>query len=89
MDKKSIAVIVTCVILMFLWQGVLVPKYFSEQRPVPAVDTNAATTSVAGTTAVATATGGTTSGPAALPARALLSTNAPEELLVLTNENAQ
>lgn len=89
MDKKSIAVIVTCVILMFLWQGVLVPKYFSEQRPVPAVDTNAATTSVAGTTAVATATGGTTSGPAALPARALLSTNAPEELLVLTNENAR
>ena len=35
MDRKSIAVIVVCIVLMFLWQGVLVPKYFSDKRPIP------------------------------------------------------
>jgi YidC/Oxa1 family membrane protein insertase len=88
MDRKSIAVIVVCIVLMFLWQGVLVPKYFSDKRPTPVAPSNAPTATVSGTQAVASVQ----SGPAVvLPAGAdarLALTNAPEQLLSFTNENA-
>jgi YidC/Oxa1 family membrane protein insertase len=90
MDRKSIAVIVVCMGLMFLWQGVLVPKYFTEKRPVAPLDTNAPP---------ATATSTTTSAPALTPAtgvagagntaRPVFATNAAAQLLVISNENAR
>ncbi|MCO5052852.1 MAG: membrane protein insertase YidC [Verrucomicrobiae bacterium] len=89
MDKKSIVVIVICIALMFVWQGVLVPKYFSEERPIPVANTNAATAASGDTQTVTTATGDTTTVVPATAARSILSTNAVEELLVVTNENAR
>jgi YidC/Oxa1 family membrane protein insertase len=90
MDRKSIAVIVVCMGLMFLWQGVLVPKYFTEKRPTAPLDTNAPP---------ATATSTTTSAPALTPApgaaltgsttRPIFATNAVSQLLVISNENAR
>jgi YidC/Oxa1 family membrane protein insertase len=90
MDRKSIAVIVVCMGLMFLWQGVLVPKYFTEKRPAAPLDTNAPP---------ATATGTATSAPALTPApgvavagntaRPVFATNATSQLLVISNENAR
>lgn len=76
--------------LMFLWQGVLVPKYFSDKRPLPAATTNAIPAAATGTQAVATATA-----PAPVAAitgesaRPTLSTNVVEEFLTITNANAR
>src|SRR6478736_597030 len=85
MDRKSIAVIVVCIVLMFLWQGVFVPKYFSDKRPIPAPPT--ATTS--STQAVATAQSGPSVVlPAGDGARLTLTNNAAETLVSFTNENA-
>ena len=80
---------VACIGFVVLWQAVLVPKYFMEKRPVSAVNTNAAPASVSGATSNATTTNGTTTAPATVFARADISTNAPEQLLVITNENAR
>lgn len=89
MDRKSIAVIVVCIVLMFLWQGVLVPKYFSDKRPIPTQPTNAPTAMVSGTQTVSTAQSGTSVIlPADDGARLPVSTNAAETLLSYTNENA-
>lgn len=79
---------VACIGFLFLWQGVLVPKYFMEKRPVSAVNTNAvpASVSIAYTNA---STSGTTAMPANSVARADISTNAPEQLIVIANENAR
>lgn len=90
MDRKSIAVIIACMGLMFLWQAVLVPKYFSEKRPIPAVDTNAVPTAVTGTQAVsAAASPAAATSTAGESARPNLSTNVVEVFLTLTNENAR
>jgi YidC/Oxa1 family membrane protein insertase len=90
MDRKSIAVIVVCMGLMFLWQGVLVPKYFSEKRPVASLDTNAppatATTTTAGTPALTPAPGAALTGSTTRP---VFKTNAVSQLLVISNENAR
>lgn len=90
MDRKSIAVIVVCMGLMFLWQGVLVPKYFSVERPATPLDTNAPPATVATSS---------TSAPAMTPAsgaaltgsttRPVFATNATAQLLVISNENAR
>ncbi|MEK7780944.1 MAG: membrane protein insertase YidC [Verrucomicrobiota bacterium] len=89
MDRKSIAVVVVCMGLIFLWQGVLVPKYFTDPpKPLPP-GTNAP--AATGSSAViapsspaleAAATGGAIVRPA-------FTTNSTEELLVVTNENAR
>jgi len=93
MDRKSIAVIVVCMGLIFLWQGVLVPKYFTDPPKPVIVDPNApvASGSQAETTAesprviapITTMTGANGSGRPAFAA------DAPEELLIVTNENAR
>jgi YidC/Oxa1 family membrane protein insertase len=90
MDRKSIVVIVVCMGLMFLWQGVLVPKYFSEERPVVPVDTNAPP--VSGPTTAPTAPGLTPAPGAAMvdsATRPVFVTNAVSQLLVISNENAR
>ena len=89
MDRKTIAVFAVCIGFVVLWQAVLVPKYFMEKRPVTAVNTNAAPIAISGTASNATATASTAAGPATAFARADISTNAPEQLLVITNENAR
>ena len=89
MDRKTIAVMVACIGFVFLWQGVLVPKYFMEKRPVSAVNTNAAPAAISSTTTNATNTASTIVAPGVIIARADISTNNPEQLLVITNENAR
>ncbi len=93
MDKKSTAVIVVCILLMFLWQGVLVPKYFTDPAPTPppgSINTNLpSATTTTGTQTVTTA-----ESPAAIATpgnltRPAFSTNQSEELLIVTNENAR
>src|SRR6478736_4504606 len=89
MDRKSIAVIVVCIVLMFLWQGVLVPKYFSDKRPIPTQPANAPTATASGTQAVATAQSGPSVVlPAGDGARLAITNNAAETLVSFTNENA-
>ena len=80
---------VACIAFLFLWQGVLVPKYFMEKRPVSAANTNATPVAVSSATTNATTTASTTVVPAAVLTRADISTNTPEQLLVITNENAR
>ncbi len=89
MDRKSIAVIVVCIGFMFLWQGVLVPKYFSDQRPIPAAPTNAPTATISGTQAVASVQSGPSVVlPAGEGARLAITNNAAETLVSFTNDNA-
>lgn len=89
MDRKSIAVVVVCMGLIFLWQGVLVPKYFTDPpKPMPQGTNAPATTGSPAVIATsspaleAAATGGAIVRPA-------FTTNSNEELLVVTNENAR
>lgn len=89
MDRKSIVVIVACIGLMFLWQAVLVPKYFSDTRPVPAPNTNTVAAPAVGTQTVTTASMDASAAPTAAVARPVFATNITEELLVITNENAR
>lgn len=88
MDRKSISVIVACVVMLGLWQLVIVPKYLPyKPRPV-ATNTVSSAQSPSGTnTAAASAPTGTstvTSQP-----QLEVNTNVPEQLLVVTNENAR
>ena len=97
MDRKSISVIVACVVAIFVWQFVVVPKYWPYKPPVRTA-TNAVssaqsqftTNSVGGSNVVTTSTAAapaptTTSAAPKLEAAA----NAPEQLVVITNENAR
>jgi YidC/Oxa1 family membrane protein insertase len=90
MDRKSTIVIVVCILLMFLWQGVLVPKYFSEPRPTAPLDSTAPPARDTGTTSDApalTPPPGLT--PSGLVTRPILATNVVAQLLVISNENAR
>lgn len=89
MDRKSIAVVVVCMGLIFLWQGVLVPKYFTAPPKPSPLGTNAP--AATGTQAVNAASSSTSvatvaAGPVTRP---IFSTNTTEQLLVVTNENAR
>jgi YidC/Oxa1 family membrane protein insertase len=77
--------------LMFLWQGVLVPKYFSDKRPLPVANTNAVPATATGTQAVAAVAAPAPTAPAVIGnfVRPDFGTNAAEQLLVITNENAR
>lgn len=77
--------------LMFLWQGVLVPKYFSDKRPIPVANTNSFPATTTGTQAVAAVAAPAPTAPAATGnfVRPNFGTNAAEQLLVITNENAR
>jgi len=90
MDRKSIAIIVACIGFMFLWSGVLVPKYFT-RPPAPGSSNKVAvaTSPSNATTTSITSTATTPAAPAAPFVRPTFSTNTSEELIVLTNENAR
>jgi YidC/Oxa1 family membrane protein insertase len=87
MDRKSISVIVACFLMLGLWSFVLMPKLYPS-KPLPPGPTNAP---AAVPTNAAGAPAGPTVGTTA-PANGLalnVNTNAPEELVVLTNDNAR
>jgi len=91
MDRKSIAVVVGCGILLVLWIFVITPKYLT--KPLPPSATNEVNTaqSAPGTNGVATA--GTNGAPTLITASTKaapqleVNANAPEQLLVVTNVN--
>jgi YidC/Oxa1 family membrane protein insertase len=92
MDRTSIAVVVSCIIALILWVFVIQPKYLAP-KPLPPGATNAVTSaqSPGGTNAVAgsnTVTASTTPGATSSP-QLEVNTNTPEQLVVLTNENAR
>jgi YidC/Oxa1 family membrane protein insertase len=90
MDRKSIAVLVLCVGLLLLWSSVIVPKLYPP-KPLPAGMTNAFQTAPPPATSAApapTASSSIAATPAPAP-RLALDTNAAEELLVISNENAR
>jgi len=91
MDRKSILVIVACIGFMFLWTGVLVPKYFTGP-PKPGGSNRVATATSPTNVTSTNVTSPATSAPAAPAAefvRPTFSTNATEQLIVLTNDSAR
>jgi YidC/Oxa1 family membrane protein insertase len=93
MDRKSISVIIACVVMLVLWVFVIQPKYLPP-RPVPPVATNtvnsaqspAGTNGTGGSNAASVATSpSTTTSPSQLE----VNTNVAEQLVVITNENAR
>jgi YidC/Oxa1 family membrane protein insertase len=88
MDRTSIIIIVVCLILFGLWSFVLMPKWYP-QRGLPR-GTNAPATTVTGTNQ-----GGTVTNPSVLAEattnapRLAVDANIPEDLEVITNENAR
>ena len=89
MDRKSIIILVVCFVVLMLWYP-LVQKLYPP-KPLPQGATNAPLT-----TLVATNQGPLTSAVSpsqaeapVIPPRPLPNTNVPEELLVLTNDNAR
>src|SRR6266849_1710741 len=88
MDRQSILVVVVCVLLLFLWSFVLVPKMYPP-KPVPPVSTNAPSATLTGTNLP-----NQISAPAAplIEAtnvlRIAVNATSPEELIEITNSNA-
>jgi YidC/Oxa1 family membrane protein insertase len=94
MDRKSISVIVACVALLILWQFVIVPKYWP-YKPPPPVATNAVNSaeSPMGTNGTVVSNGVVSASVSAsttnTPLQLEVSTNVPEQLVVITNEDAR
>jgi YidC/Oxa1 family membrane protein insertase len=91
MDRKSIIVVAACVVMLGLWYLVIVPKYLPNKPPPPGATntvqaaqspalTNGTGTNIAPASAISTP-----SAPLEMP----VSINAPEQLLVVTNEEAR
>jgi YidC/Oxa1 family membrane protein insertase len=89
MDRKSIAVVVACGIMLVLWQFVITPKYLTKSVPRSATNTATSAPSAVGTNGVAVSgTSGPTVTTSSTGAPQLeVTTNAPEQLLVVTHEN--
>jgi len=89
MDRTSIIAIVICFIILGLWSFVLMPKLYPV-KPIPAGSTNApaATTSATNPVPASNAPAPVAEAIPSAP-RAVASTNVPEELVSITNENAR
>ncbi len=92
MDRNSTIVVVLCMALLVLWSFVIVPKLYPPQ-PLPPGATNLLTSTQAET---ATATNLTPASAPAAPSltaatapRPAFLTNVPEQVVVVTNENAR
>ena len=89
MDRKSIFVVTTCGILLVLWVFVITPKYLTKPLPPQPTNSLAAVQASMGTNTVA----GSNTAPAVTstnPAPQLeITASAPEQLIVVTNENAR
>jgi YidC/Oxa1 family membrane protein insertase len=93
MDRKSIAVIVSCVVALILWQFVIVPKYFPS-KPAPTTNNTITNGVVQGTLTngsdVHQQSQQAAQTAAAMPNPALqleINTNVPEQLVAVTFEN--
>jgi YidC/Oxa1 family membrane protein insertase len=86
MDRTSIIVIVVCFILIGVWSFVLMPKWYP-QKPLPTRGTNAPATTVTGTNQM-TNPPVLAEAPTNAP-RVAVNTNVPEDLVVISNENAR
>ena len=86
MDRKSIFVVVACILMLVLWQFVIVPKYLPN-KPAP-VPTNTVTSAHASgaTNVTAAATPVLTNGAAV---QLEVNTNVPEQLMVVTNDGVR
>jgi YidC/Oxa1 family membrane protein insertase len=89
MDRKSIAVVVACGIMLVLWVTVITPKYLTKPLSPSATNTATSAQSATGTNGVAApSTSGTPVTTASTNAPQLeVTANAPEQLLVVTHEN--
>lgn len=85
MDRKSIAVVVTCVILLVAWIGYIQPKYWPNRPLPPSTNTVTSAQSPGGTNATNSGTAPITT--ASLPLE--VNANIPEQLLVVSNDNAR
>src|SRR6266403_1953763 len=87
MDRTSILIIVVCFILIGLWSFVLMPKWYP-QKPMPR-GTNAPSATVTGTNQVAVTHAPVLAEATTNAPRVVLNTNVPEDLVVISNENAR
>jgi YidC/Oxa1 family membrane protein insertase len=88
MDRKSIIILAFCFVLLLLW-----PKLVNKivpPKPLPPVATNVAATTTPDTNAPTTISAATTAtGTNAAIVRAWFDTNAPEQTLTVSNDNAR
>lgn len=86
MDRKSIIVVVACILLLVLWQFVIVPKYWP-YKPAP-ISTNAVNSAQApgATNAAGAPAPISPSGPVE---QLEVNTNVPEQLMVITNDSVR
>lgn len=82
MDRKSIIVVAACMVTLVLWVTVVMPKFTPPPRPVAPGGTNPPVTTLI-TNVPGTAT--LSPVPANVP-KLIIATNAPEEMLEVTNE---
>jgi YidC/Oxa1 family membrane protein insertase len=86
MDRKSIMVVAACMVALVLWVTVVMPK-FTPQRPLSPAGSNAPATTQSTTIASAPGTATLSAAPTNAPI-IVVGTNASEELLEVTNDNA-
>src|SRR5438552_16028319 len=89
MDRKSILILVVCFALLMLWYP-LVNKLYP-RKPLPVTGTNAAPAALSATNAPTGASNAQpvlAESPSVAP-KPFVSTNVPEELFFVTNENAR
>lgn len=94
MDRKSISVIVACIVAMIVWQFVIVPKYWPYKPPVRSATNNVVTNGVVQGTLTNGSDVSTQLEQAVKIAGGMrqqldITTNVPEQLVVVTNENAR
>ena len=85
MDRTSVIVIAACLLLIVLWNFIIAPK-LNPPRPIPPRATNAPAL-LATTNQTTTTTPPLAETPTA-PLKLIASTNVPEQLVEVTNENA-
>jgi YidC/Oxa1 family membrane protein insertase len=91
MDRKSIIVLVACFALLMVWSTVIVPKLYPP-KPVPPGATNTMATAQPSAFTNAAVPASASPADAPMPAegpKLEINTNAPEELLVVTNTDAR
>jgi YidC/Oxa1 family membrane protein insertase len=87
MDRNSIIVLVICFVLLMLWYPLVVNKLYPP-KALPR-GTNAPSATVTGTNQVAVTNAPVLAEAATNAPRVVLNTNVPEDLVVISNENAR
>jgi len=87
MDRNSIIVLVVCFVLLMLWYPLVVNKLYPP-KPLPR-GTNAPSATVTGTNQMAATNAPVLAEATTNAPRITLNTNVPEDLVVISNENAR